>query len=196
VLQARLAEGIAAKVKELRTGYDLESEALRQRALALETALSMAEAATVEAQALADATAAALAASETRRAAEAEAAAEAAATAVVHTSTLRACFADESRRLRSCSALLEAELAEGDTLLAALVRSHQSARRHASSARGSFDGGGGARSATEGAPSAGVKAEEMPPAGRGDPCTHLFSVCPCPSSRHIVGGQLPPWLKI
>jgi uncharacterized membrane protein YgcG len=146
VLQARLAEGIAAKVKELRTGYDLESEALRQRALALETALSMAEAATVEAQALADATAAALAASETRRAAEAEAAAEAAATAVVHTSTLRACFADESRRLRSCSALLEAELAEGDTLLAALVRSHQSARRHASSARGSFDGGGGARS--------------------------------------------------
>ena len=146
VLQARLAEGIAAKVKELRTGYDLESEALRQRALTLETALSMAEAATVEAQALADATAAALAASETRRAAEAEAAAEAAATAVVHTSTLRACFADESRRLRSCSALLEAELAEGDTLLAALVRSHQSARRHASSARGSFDGGGGARS--------------------------------------------------
>ena len=146
VLQARLAEGIAAKVKELRTGYDLESEALRQRALALETALSMAEATTVEAQALADATAAALAASETRRAAEAEAAAEAAATAVVHTSTLRACFADESRRLRSCSALLEAELAEGDTLLAALVRSHQSARRHASSARGSFDGGGGARS--------------------------------------------------
>ena len=146
VLQARLAEGIAAKMEELRTGYDLESEALRQRALALETALSMAEAATVEAQALADATAAALAASETRRAAEAEAAAEAAATAVVHTSTLRACFADESRRLRSCSALLEAELAEGDTLLAALVRSHQSARRHASSARGSFDGGGGARS--------------------------------------------------
>ena len=146
VLQARLAEGIAAQAMELRAGYDLESEALRRRVMALETALSMAEAATMEAQALTDATAAALADSETRRAAEAEAAAEAAATAVVHTSTLRACFADESRRLRSCSALLEAELAEGDTLLAALVRSHQSARRHARSARGSFDGGGGARS--------------------------------------------------
>ena len=157
VLQARLAEGIAAQAMELRAGYDLESEALRRRVMALETALSMAEAATLEAQALTDATAAALADSETRRAAEAEAAAEAAATAVVQTSTLRACFADESRRLEhesrrrsSCCALLEAELADGDTLLAALVRSHQSARRHASSARGSFDDslfdGGGARS--------------------------------------------------